>query len=318
MKSIFLWPDPKPPRAIDFFSRVKEIDVENKIEQIWPNSYPVLFSSARSGLSAVLRCMEVQRGDHFWLPNYTSHCLYETVARFAAPTSIYGASVKAALIYHQWGFTSSSSFEKKIQIVEDSADTLFLPGKLEFHIEDSRFMIQSLPKVLGSVSGGVVYCRNSLDQNCLRQLRELTLFKNLNAILRILSARSKSAYLYWHGVESLSGRLPSFLLSQIIYELDRIETRTKRYCQNLLDISPELYDCFLSLGRLPSNIPLDPNDEIKRHWGHNSLFSAGIRNFNSNRLAPKEKWKKVLPFPIHTRLSDRDLSLKIKRSIILY
>ena len=104
-KSYFLWPKSKYPSFRDIFSTTTESEIESVLKSYWPNTYPVIFSSARSGLTAILQHMNLFRPDVVWCPPYSSHCVFESIARVATPTTVQVDKVRVALIYHQFFFS---------------------------------------------------------------------------------------------------------------------------------------------------------------------------------------------------------------------
>lgn len=312
-KKIFLWPDPELPKIGDLFSNITEEDVESQIEEMWPNSNPVLFSSARSGLHAILQANKLTRGEFVWLPKYSSHCLYETIGRVSAPTHTISGRPKLALVYHQWGYPIESNFEAEVQIIEDCADTLFPPGSKSFFINNSKYMIQSLPKILGTVAGGIVFCKNSIDRGALREIRAQSMFRILNGALRTISKFNRHTYLYWHGTESLCGKLPSYLMSQISRKMRNIHEVIENVQERIDVFSPAFLKDFVTAGRFPSNLPIEIISQKEMVcWQEGGIFSSGFRRFNISQTAPNEAWKLVAPLPVHTAILDKTIISKLR------
>ena len=305
-KSYFLWPDPKTPKLGDVFHRTSAHDIEKILRSYWPHTFPVLFSSARSGLTAILQHLGMSRPDLVWCPPYSSHCLFESIARIATPITEQSDKVQTALIYHQWGFSCSHQWPNSVTIIEDSVDTLFLPNADIFSAR-GRFAFQSLPKVYGCVCGGVVFCRNDKDAQALKKIRNQRDFSRVQTLLRMLSPRSNAIYAYWHGTESLRGGLPNTALYQILRMVNMLPKLIQGRLDFLSELSPSLAEHAKKTGRIPSNLPIVVTPEIEKMWCSNEAFSAGLRNFNISRTAPYIKWRSVAPLPLHIDVSFEDL-----------
>ncbi len=298
--SYFLWPKPSIPHLSDFFGKeVYSRDVEELLKTLYPMTFPVLFTSARAGLSAVIFSMGLSRPDHVWLPEYSSHCVLEAVSLFATPTPAMCPNVKAALVFHQWGHIHKVNFPSNIEIIEDSADSLLIPGSSVFAIDGSRYVIWSLPKVIGTMSGGVVFCKFPEEAEKLRVIRDSRPSGALQMLLRIIGQRNNYAALYWNGVEASHGVVPLPFRRQIMRKLKEISTLVDRIADMLYALSPLEAERMISKGRLPSNIPLSVPSWWQEYWGEGRVFTAGLRHFNSTRCYPNEKWVKVAPLPIH-------------------
>ena len=297
-KSIFLWPDPQSPSLGDVFRRTSAYEIEDLLRSYWPEIFPVLFSSARSGLTAILQHLGLSRPDLVWCPPYSSHCLFESIGRVATPITEQSNKVQIALIYHQWGFPGFHQWPESVIIIEDSVDTLFLPNA-DIFSAGGCFAIQSLPKVYGCVCGGVVFCRNEKDAQALINIRKQRGISRIQTLLRMLSSRSRSAYLYWHGAESLRGGLPNTALCQILRKVNMLPKFVQNRLDFLSDLSPSLAEHAKNTGCIPSNLPIIVTPKIKKIWCSNGSFRAGLRNFNISRTAPYVKWRTVAPLPLH-------------------
>jgi len=305
-KSFFLWPDPQSPSLGDVFRRTSAYEIEDLLRSYWPEIFPVLFSSARSGLTAILQHLGLSRPDLVWCPPYSSHCLFESIARIATPITEQSNKVQTALIYHQWGFPGSHQWPESVTIIEDSVDTLFLPNA-DIFSAGGRFAIQSLPKVYGCVCGGVVFCREEKDAKALINYREQRGGSRLQTFLRVISPWSRSAYLYWHGAESMHGGMPNITLCQILRKVKKLLVLIQGRLDFLSELSPPLAKYAETTGRIPSNLPIIVTPKVKKMWSPNGAFKAGLRNFNISRTAPYVKWQSVAPLPLHIDVSNDDL-----------
>ncbi len=313
MESYFLWPKPSSNLSSFIFgSKVCASDIEAELATLYPDAVPVLFSSARSGLTAILQMLDIFRTDICWCPPYSSHCVLESIARHATPSTTEIEHAKIALIYHQWGFVHRhDGLQPCTTVIEDAVDTLFVPGTNPFACK-GRFVLWSLPKVIATFWGGVVFCRNDEDAQRLRGIREDRLkFRTIQALLRIAGNHSEMAGIYWHGTESLNGSLPDFALRQIKAHLNSIPKLVQSKIRLLKGLQSAVNIIFpVDAGRLPSNIPVQVANCSIKWWGSESTFSAGLRSMNLTCDYSKNGWERVAPLPVH-----QDISSSLLKSV---
>lgn len=308
MSGIFLWPEAAPLRARHFRGASGTTDgIEQRLRAAYP-AEPVLFSSARAGLSAVLEHLGLNRPKLVWCPPYSSHCVFDAISRVATPTTLTGEAPDAALIYHQWGHVHRHRFPAATPLIEDAVDTLILPGSSPF-AADGRFALWSLPKVVGSLWGGVVFCRHADDAAALRRRRDARpLPAALQSVLRLLGERSAVAAGYWHGAEAGGGRLPAFALRQIAEGLDRLPAMADIRRRNLALFQAYSLTPPPPPARLPSNLPLPAVTALTEPLPSGRTLTAGIRNFNLDRDAPGGRWSPVFPLPLHREIDGTDVA----------
>ena len=300
-KAIFLWPQPAPLSAGDLFGgHCSSVEVEAKVRSLFPSSDPVLFSSARAGLTAILQVIGLSRPDLLWVPAFSSHCVLEAVAHLCTPTPVAtdGAEIAAALVYHQWGHVHKASFASKVQVIEDSVDSLLIPGTSPFAI-DGDFALWSLPKVLGTQAGGVVFCRHAKHASALRAARAKRPSSTLQALLRWRSKSSAVAATYWNGAEALQGELVMPLRRQVLRRLEAIHQVVGDRLSLLKYISPDFSQSYERTGRLPSNLPMRLPTDWQHVWGAAGPVSSGLRSFNVARTSPTANFVRVAPLPVH-------------------
>ncbi len=310
----FLWPAAEPLTPGDWvLGSPSSGAVEEVLFSLFPETYPVLFSSGRAALTAVLQVLGLGRTSKVWIPGFSSHCVIESLGRFCMPTPEDGSEVSAALIYHQWGWVHKATFAPGTHVIEDAVDTLFEPGS-KVLTTTSSYVLWSLPKVIGSVGGGVVFCRRSEQADELRELRRRRACSNVQGWLRAASARSSTAYLYWNGAESLHGELQGAHRSQVLRLLGDYGQLYERCRQLVHEITTEASCPGLPFtDRLPSNLPMIVAADDAHHWRTPGKFFAGLRSFNVNRSWPDAKWVKVAPLPVHKDVSLADIRDVVKR-----
>ncbi|MGE5490537.1 MAG: putative PLP-dependent aminotransferase [Actinomycetota bacterium] len=293
----FLWPEPQPLAPRHFFSSCPADEVERLLAELYPAAHPVLFSSARAGLAGVLQAIGVGRPDFIWVPPFSSHCVIDVVGRFGTPTVIPVDIPKAALVYHQWGHRQTAAFPVSCTVIEDAVDTLFKPGNCVFRC-GGRFVLWSLPKTIGSVFGGVVFCADLSDARLLRDSLDRVAVPCAHAWLKVLGKRFPWAGHYWNDVEPRAGRLPGFAVAQIWELLNRIdgvcagrEDFFRRF-QAAAGVAWEDDTAW------PSNLPLvgTADDPL---WSAAGPFTAGYRSFNVSGAMPQTDMRRVAPLPVH-------------------
>ena len=308
MNSAFLWPEPKALATTDLLGLPCPSEaIETKLQALYPAADAVLFSSARAGLTAVLQSMGLSRPDLCWTPGFSSHCVLEAVAHVCTPTPVVAEQVKAALVYHQWGFVHQSAFASSVRIIEDAVDALLMPGATPFAAGGDS-VLWSLPKVLGTQGGGVVFCRTAELGIALRAIRDERSCSMLQSTLRHLAKSSARASAYWNGAEAMQGELPQPHRRQVARALDSIDQLVANRLDILNDISTKWTMRVEASRRLPSNLPLRVPQEWQRIWGTGGGVSSGLRSFNESRSCPDTRWVKVAPLPVHADIGRRQLT----------
>lgn len=303
---MFLWPRPCPLRLQHLIGgHLTTSIVEQRLQDYFPQAQAVLFSSARAALSAILESLGLGRPDLVYCPPFSSHCVFETIARIATPTTESSAP-RAALIYHQWGHIARPFFPEETLLIEDAVDTLLAPGDDPFAI-DGLFTLWSLPKTIASQWGGVAFCRTEKDAVSLRRIRDNRPSHGLSqAWLRLLGERFPTAHAYWHGLESAGGHLPSFALRQILDCLEVLPDLAKKRGENLALLQP--YSLAPASRRLPCCLPLPPEGVPGHSLTSGQALTVGIRNFNIAGRFPNPEWQRVFPAPIHQDVNGTDVA----------
>jgi putative PLP-dependent aminotransferase (TIGR04422 family) len=309
----FLWPEPAALTASDFVgSPCPSEEIEATLHTFFPITEPVLFSSARAGLSVVLQQLGLSRADMVWTPGFSSHCVLDAVSRVCTPQPIAADGVAAALIYHQWGHSHQANFPPQVRLIDDLADTFFVPGTSPF-VNDSDYALWSLPKVIGTLAGGVVFCRRAEDAAALRAVRATRPMSVLQAFLRWRSKKSELASRYWNGAEAAQGDLIPPLRRQVMRRLREFNRVAHERLAVLRRVSSNLCLVFERQGRLPSNLPIAVPDRWETVWGPNGLVSSGLRFFNAARSSPAARWIRVAPLPVHIDVAVSHLQEILKR-----
>jgi putative PLP-dependent aminotransferase (TIGR04422 family) len=123
----------------------------------------LLFSSARNALYAVTEVLELNRDKKVYLPPFSALCLYECFGRkMNISTDLISPNV--LVINHKWGTIQTTKCnDEKVFIIEDSCDAYLGLGERMFP-NKGRIQVISLPKILGTVSGGLIFFNNPNDE----------------------------------------------------------------------------------------------------------------------------------------------------------
>lgn len=299
----FLWPDTHISSG-SFLSTASADDVEKELGKIYTGAVPVVFSSARASISAILEQAHLNRADGVWCQPFSSHCVLEAISRIATPVSDLAKS-SAAIIYHQWGFIHTVN--DKTLCIEDSADSLLLPGNICFP-NGGSFQVVSLPKIYGCAGGGIAFCKNPKDAEQLCKIRDTRKSHSWFQFFLKLSAKySETADVYWNGAEALGGKPVAPVCSEILKGFEKTPLLINNL-QTKLDILRNIAPDWLRFptDRLPCAVPI----EISRLKTKN-IYIRGLeiipRHFNKTQNTRSENMIKVLPVPIHRDINIADI-----------
>ena len=266
--------------------------IEDIFDGYYPDAFSVLFPSARAGLAAILS-IHLSRENYVWIPPFASHCVISSVGLVATPTPSMNNQVDATLVFHQWGYVHKP--ETRGLIIEDSVDTLIEPNGRLFP-NDGRYELLSLPKIFGSMFGGIVLCQNREDAQALRRIRqERTKLKWQHVLNKLRSNHSQACFINWNHAEPENGFLPSIVCEDIYRKiscLDDMVSDRKRVLDEVKRLKLKTYGK-ISETRLPTCLVLDL-DEIKKY---------GIKlNPYERHFSLDQDFKfmtKVLPLAVH-------------------
>jgi putative PLP-dependent aminotransferase (TIGR04422 family) len=305
INNYFLWPESKIVNGLtSCWKLIPTERVEKKLFEMFPSGYPVLCSSGRAALTLAIDKSNKTRSDLVGLFPYASHCVIEAVSRITTPLSG-PSSIQADLriVYHQWGFVQEKNLA--LNTIEDCVDTLCVQGTKLFPSGGS-FEIWSLPKILGTTSGAVLWCKDKQVAEVLRSQLNSRKGGFSQWILRLLSKKIHYFYNYWQGAEAINGRISKFQTGEIFNAIEKwdiiVEDRLKK-----LDLIWDLSVSWLQKpsNRLPSVVPIDcliPENEIITIG-----LMAGSRTIEQLQQDGTRKLIKVIPIPIHQDLGIEDV-----------
>ena len=106
----------------------KKINIKliDEIESFFQKKYGyrvILFPSAIAGIASILRFLKIDRSKEFFVNKWISHCIYITVGRYTNISTSF-KSPDIALAVHKWGFEQILPKKKKLEVIEDSVDSI--------------------------------------------------------------------------------------------------------------------------------------------------------------------------------------------------
>ena len=209
------------------------------------------------------------------------------------------------IIYHQWGVTFNCNYKP---LIEDSVDSLYERNTPLFQ-GGAKFEIWSLPKILGTTSGGILWCKKEKDAILIRSKINNKKGIIFSWILRLLSYKFSLFYSLWEGTEKGYKGLSRLQINEIFSQI-KLWDKVVENRKEKLDIFKKysiLNDNNLE-GRLPSCLPVKTNISEKKLDGFG--FSTGIRHFLTETTL-----EKVFPLPIHQDVSISSLNNLLKMGI---
>jgi putative PLP-dependent aminotransferase (TIGR04422 family) len=293
----FLWPKPNCYTFLkSFFQWRSGQDVESRLQEMFPSGYPVIFSSGRAALSVALIMSRVSRHDLVGVFPYASHCVLDSMSRITTPLS--GSTAKDAplrVVYHQWGYVQETNLPPNS--IEDCVDTLCEIGAKLFP-GGGAFEIWSLPKVLGTTSGGVLWCRTKQSAYEAREVRDSRGGGLFPWFLRLLGMQFPQAHLFWEGIEPNLGVTSSWQNGEIILAVKKwqeIVNKRKSYLEKIWPYA--VVGLRSSKNRLPSVVPVRAN--LSEDVIFNIGISSGLRVLNKINVHGVIHQERVMPVPVH-------------------
>lgn len=190
-----IWP--KQKSTCFKLKNLKYRNCESVLSTLFPGFIPVVVSSARSGLSLIAR-IELTTEDSISIFPYASQCVVKAFT--SQGVSVYtNLNFESQIVLHQWGINSSDC--NSVPFIEDVCDTFIKKGS-NLLISGAKYEIWSLPKILGTRFGAVIWTQDNLIANNLRSQIKQNLGKTtIKYLARRLSQRSKRIYEIWEKME---------------------------------------------------------------------------------------------------------------------
>jgi putative PLP-dependent aminotransferase (TIGR04422 family) len=309
------WPKPK---KFKFDKKQKKFSLKavNKVENFFSKNYNYKYASlapsARASINLILKFTKFDRSKVVNVPKWSSHCLFETIGAMSNIT-INDPEANCILIVHKWGKTSFYKKKKLKQIlIEDSADSL--PGdNFKAFENNSDYEIISLPKIIGTFSGGIILSNNKIFyEYCKKKQNEG--FK-----LGKIQSNKKFKFLFnsklnnnWFYDEALNTSFDSNVINNIEKCIPNFENNKK-----IIKKRQTILKSFFP------NIEFD-----KKRIGPCAIFQKKYfkkfdkeletKHFDFSQKILKENFEKCLILPIHFGISDNKFKKKLENLLKLY
>jgi putative PLP-dependent aminotransferase (TIGR04422 family) len=193
--------------------------LEERFERSFVGGFPVLLASARVGIMLTLK--NFHNSQYISIFPYASQCVVK--AAFLAEKTVHTPlpNEPREIIHNQWGLHQNQEILSRV-FLEDSADSLYPLGGTVCKT-NSRFEVWSLPKLLGTTFGGIIWCRSKSDALALKEIRNNSPKQNLlfRSLLSILKSKSHSAYQIWENYEFSHPVLNKSQVKVLSVELDK-------------------------------------------------------------------------------------------------
>ena len=295
-----------------------KFEIESYFQNLFHHEV-ILFPSARSALSTLLRTIGVDRRKTVFITKYSSHCLFTSLGAFTNISTDF-ASPDAVLVNHKWGFVNAETRigNTQIAVIEDSCDSLITSDTNLFPNNEIAAVI-SLPKVIGSISGSLLIL-NSRSPRVLKAeeaLRDAT-FSNedlgywqTREKIKDLIGRDVHDFATWLFYETFNTYMTEVDLLDILLKLDRWITSATIIRDRqaaLLNLNDVLIP---DDGRLGPLILLQNSSNFSLSSVDLSQFM--VRKFDITRKNDHlQKYTEVLAFPIHRDISDQKFTEQFK------
>ena len=306
MQKHFLWPKTKFLLR-NCFGFISVRKLEDRLSEMFPSAYPVVCSSGRVALFIALKELNLTRKNNLKIFPFASHCVLNIVGQITSPNSNKDLAANTELIYHQWGYSHKS---KMNTIIEDSVDSLYLPGS-KLLSKGGLFEIWSFNKILGCSSGGVLWCKNKKDAERIRKKIKNGPLIFFQWALRLLSLKFSTLYKYWNAGEFGYLGISIFQSNEIWTMLKKwdffIEDRLSKLSQL---IEHSVISEINTESRLPCVINIDPKALISFDKLNDEI---GIRHFDKNRNSSCQELIKVAPIPIHQDVTNDEIDKLTKK-----
>ena len=286
-----------------------------KIEKFFANKYNYKYASlcpsGRAAINLILRYLKFDRSKVVSIPKWSSHCLFQGIGA-VTNVSIRDKSADCVLIVHKWGKTNK--FKKnnsKIFKIEDSADSL--PGENFIPLENnSDFEIISLPKIIASLSGGVVISNNKNFFNyCKKKQKEefkLGSYQVKKKFNYIFKERTSNEWFYNesfntsfddNAVKNIEDCIFNFEINKKI--IQERQLKVKQYFKTLKFDKKRIGPCII----------------FKKKLFKEFSKILETKHFDFKQNVTREKYEECLIFPIHFGIKESVFKNKLDKLLKL-
>ena len=288
-------------------NKKKLIKIENFFKKKF--GYNVkLFPSGRAAIATIIRFLKINRSNEVFTDKWSSHCLFNTIGAYTnVNTSLHDPDL--VICIHKWGKIKKIKVKKNFKIIEDSVDSLIINKRALFP-NKGEFEIFSLPKIIGSISGGLVVSKNKkFIKFCSKEQK-----KNKN--LGVYQAREKfnesnklqKNYNTWLYYESWNTYLEINSLLNIEKCLNNYDLNKNKIIRRLKIINKilKINNKFIYRVGPVSAIPEKKLKNTKK------LSKKLLIRHDSKFIGKKIKFEKYFLIPLHFKINDKDFSSYFK------
>ena len=271
-------------------------ELENYFEKYYGYKI-ILFPSARAGIASILRFLKIDRSNEVFVNRWVSHCIFTTVGRYTNITTVF-KKPDVAIAVHKWGIKQIITKKQNLKIIEDSVDTIVEKNNL--FPNNSDFEIVSLPKIIGSVSGGIIITKDAnfykfakkeqVQNKKLGEYQSRLKFDDVNkkkSFNTWLYHETTNTYLEYNALLNISKCLKNFQINKSV-----ISERQKYFKKKYSELA-------FKIDQLGPIIPIKYN-LIKNHKLMNEHFL--LRSIHKNKYKI-DTFKKVYLLPVHFKIT---------------
>ena len=270
--------------------------------------HAVLVPSARAGLTMLIHLHGLNRRHTVFAPKWSAACIWGSIGRLTNPSSSGPLDADMVIAVHKWGQVTRAHPRRRAILLEDSADSALTSNATMFP-NGGAFELVSLPKIIGSIAGGMILTRDpdaaaelrSLRRNGSPLARYQTYLKYLGASgLRPRGYEHQS----YHDLEAVNPGLDAYALSHIRARLESYDTNVAVIADRLSFLRrdgwidryvPRTADC----GRLPPVLPVPC-----KAAPHARASRLMVRHFDFRRDTMRPAFEKAFLLPLHADVSD--------------
>lgn len=288
-----------------------KVEIESYFQNLFKHPV-ILFPSARSGLSNLLRLIGCDRGKTVFITKYSSHCLFTSFGSFTNVSTDF-VSPDAVLVNHKWGFLNSETRTQHSQIttIEDSCDSLITSSAGLFPNNEIAAVI-SLPKVIGSISGSLLILNSSnfkvlAFEESLRDStfanQDLGYWQSQEKIKDLLGRNKKdfATWLFYESINTYSTEvdLLDILGKLVLWETNAAVLRVRHTA--LRNLNGVLIP---NNGRLGPVVLLENSSSFS--LSNRDIEQFIMRKFDITRKNDElQKYTEMMVFPIHGDINDQ-------------
>ena len=293
------------------YSNEKTNKIKKEIEEFFSKklfSNAVLFPSARSCIGAIIEFNKLGRKNEVYVNKWVSNCLFNTIGFYSNPT-INLNNPDLFIFNNLWGVKQKIfekvKFKKKVKLIDDSCDSILL-NKSSIFPNNSEYEIFSLPKIIGSVSGGIVISKNERFINfCINRQKKNKKLGVLQSKLKFSELNQKSIIDYRYK-EPINSYLEKNTLVDILKKLKNYEIN-KNLIIKRIKILKNCINFKIDNDRVGPVIAI----ELKKLKNQNKLrkyflIRHKLKNYKKNYS------KKYLLFPLHFKISEKKFNYYLK------